>query len=220
MTDVTAKKQARWKKVVPDQSAQRELRLDALYRVASAAFRQNGYHGTSLVDIAAELGVSKPSLYYYVKNKQDLLYQCHLVAADQALAALCEDPALSGFERFKRSIANYIEAIIGDESASVVILEEKSLNPAQLENVIKQRDQFDRRLRAIVEAGHHDGSIVTCNPKMAVFTALGAANWVTKWYRPTGAWSVEEIAQTVADLVCGGLAGTVEAAATGKAAGE
>ncbi|WP_161784982.1 TetR/AcrR family transcriptional regulator [Hoeflea sp. BAL378] len=217
---MTAKKQARWKKAVPDQSAQRELRLDALYRVASAAFRQNGYHGTSLVDIAAELGVSKPSLYYYVKNKQDLLYQCHLVAADQALAALCEDPALSGFERFKRSIANYIEAIIGDESASVVILEEKSLSPAQLENVITQRDQFDRRLRAIVEAGHQDGSIVACNPKMAVFTALGAANWVTKWYRPTGAWSVEEIAQTVAELVCGGLAGAGEASATSKSAGK
>lgn len=206
MTEVTAKKKARWNKAVPDQEAQRELRLDALYRVASAAFRRNGYHGTSLVDIAEELGISKPSLYYYVKNKQDLLYQCHLVAAEQALAALCEDPELSGLERLKRSISNYIEAIIGDQSASVVILEEKSLSPAQLEHVIKERDQFDLRLRAIIEAGHKDGSIVPCNPKMAVFTALGAANWVTKWYRPTGPWTVEEIKRDVADLVCGGLA--------------
>ena len=76
----------RWKKAVPDLGAQRELRLDALYRVAAAAFRRNGYHGTSLVDIARELGVSKPTLYYYVANKQDLLFQCHLVAADQAIA--------------------------------------------------------------------------------------------------------------------------------------
>jgi AcrR family transcriptional regulator len=206
MTEVTAKKKARWNKAVPDPEAQRELRRDALYRVASAAFRRNGYHGTSLVDIAEELGVSKPGLYYYIKNKQDLLYQCHLVAADQALAALCEDTELSGLERFKRSIANYIVAIIGDESASVVILEEKSLSPVQLERVIRQRDQFDLRLRAIIEAGHKDGSIVSCNPKLAVFTALGAANWVTKWYRPDGPWTVSEIADSVADLVCGGLA--------------
>ncbi|WP_353185387.1 TetR/AcrR family transcriptional regulator [Bosea sp. (in: a-proteobacteria)] len=195
----------RWKKAVPDLGAQRELRLDALYRVAAAAFRRNGYHGTSLVDIAQELGVSKPTLYHYVANKQDLLFQCHLVAAEQAIAAICDDPALSGLERVRRTIANYIEAIIGEESASVVILEEKSLGPEQLETVIAQRDIFDGRIQSLIEAGLADGSIAPCDAKLALFSALGAANWVTKWYRPNGPLGVGEIAEGVSELVCSGL---------------
>ncbi|HEV7338439.1 MAG TPA: TetR/AcrR family transcriptional regulator [Bosea sp. (in: a-proteobacteria)] len=195
----------RWKKAVPDLGAQRELRLDALYRVAAAAFRRNGYHGTSLVDIARELGVSKPTLYHYIANKQDLLFQCHLVAADQAIAAICDDPALSGLEKVRRTIANYIVAIIGEESASVVILEEKSLGPEQLDVVIARRDIFDGRIQGLIEEGLADGTIAPCDAKLALFSALGAANWVTKWYRPTGPLSVAQIAEGVADLVCSGL---------------
>jgi AcrR family transcriptional regulator len=205
MTEHTPKSAGRWKRAVPDHEAQRELRLDALYRVAAAAFRRNGYHGTSLVDIADELGVSKPALYYYIRNKQDLLFQCHLVAADQAIAAICDDPNLSGLERLRCSIANYVEAIIGDQSASVVILEEKSLSPSQLASVIEKRDIFERRIRAIIDAGLADGSIKPCNAKLAVFTALGASNWVTKWYRPDGPWSVRQIAEGVANLLCAGF---------------
>lgn len=195
----------RWKKAVPDLGAQRELRIDALYRVAAAAFRRNGYHGTSLVDIARELGVSKPTLYHYVANKQDLLFQCHLVAADQAIAAICDDPALTGLEKVRRTIANYIVAIIGEESASVVILEEKSLSVEQLDTVIARRDIFDGRIQGLIEGGLADGSIAPCDAKLALFSVLGAANWVTKWYRPTGPLSVSEIAEGVAGLVCSGL---------------
>ncbi len=208
MTEHGPKSAERWKKAVPDQDAQRELRLDALYRVAAAAFRRNGYHGTSLVQIADELGVSKPALYYYIRNKQDLLFQCHLVAAEQAIAAICNDPTLSGLERLRRSIANYIEAIIGDQSASVVILEEKSLSPSQLAFVIEKRDIFENQIRAIIDAGLADGSIKPCNAKLAVFTALGASNWVTKWYKPDGPWTVRETADGVANLLCSGFDNT------------
>jgi TetR/AcrR family transcriptional regulator len=205
MKENTPKSAGRWKKAVLDHDAQRELRLDALYRVAAAAFRRNGYHGTSLIEIADELNVSKPALYYYIRNKQDLLFQCHLVAADQAIAAICEDPDLTGLDRLRRSIANYIEAIIGEQSASVVILEEKSLSPAQLALVIEKRDVFESRLRAIIESGLADGSIKPCNPKLAVFTVLGASNWVTKWHRPNGPLTVREIANEIASLLCSGF---------------
>jgi len=197
---------ARWSKSVLNPEQQRNLKLEVLYQVAAAAFRRNGYHGTSLVDIAETLGVSKATLYYYVKNKQDLLFQCHLAAADQALATICADPLLNGLEQLQRSIAAYITSIIGEDSFSVVILEERSLSDEQLRVVIEKRDVFERRLQDVVRTGLTDGSILRCDPKFAVFSALGAANWVTKWYRPEGAWTIAEIAEASASLLCRGLA--------------
>ncbi|HYG91078.1 MAG TPA: TetR/AcrR family transcriptional regulator [Azospirillum sp.] len=197
---------ARWNKSVLNPEQQRSLKREVLYQVAAAAFRRNGYHGTSLVDIAETLGVSKATLYYYVKNKQDLLFQCHMAAADQALATICTDPSLNGLEQLRRSLAAYIVSIIGEGSFSVVILEERSLSDEQLRVVIEKRDIFERRLQDVVRTGVTDGSILRCDPKFAVFSALGAANWVTKWHRPEGAWTIDEIAEASASLLCRGLA--------------
>ena len=197
---------ARWNKSVLNPEQQRSLKREVLYKVAAAAFRRNGYHGTSLVDIAETLGVSKATLYYYVKNKQDLLFQCHMAAADQALTTICADPLLNGLEQLRRSLSAYIASIIGEDSFSVVILEERSLSDEQLRVVIEKRDIFERRFQDVVRTGLADGSIQRCDPKFAVFSVLGAANWVTKWYRPEGAWTIDEIAEASASLLCCGLA--------------
>ncbi|MDT3679256.1 MAG: TetR/AcrR family transcriptional regulator [Burkholderiaceae bacterium] len=196
----------RWKTPSLNPEQQRDLKREMLYQVASAEFRRKGYHGTSLDDVARQLGISKATLYYYVKNKQDLLYQCHLVAADQAIAAVCSDPELTGLEQLRRTIIDYTTSIICDTSFSVVILEERSLNDEQLATVIKKRTRFERKLQSIIRSGLDDGSITACDPKFAVFCILGASNWVTKWHRPNGEWGVAEIAEAVALLLCGGLA--------------
>jgi AcrR family transcriptional regulator len=200
----------RWKKAVLNAAELRELKKDTLYREAAFAFRKNGYHGTSLTDIADELGISKPTLYYYVKNKQDLLYQCHLAAAEQALETICRDTSLPGIERLRRTLAAYVRSTIGPNSYSVIILEEKSLSPEQLTVVVHERDKFEAELITIVMAGMEDGSILPGHPKFAVLNALGTVNWVTKWYRPSGSWTMDEVADGVATFVCRGLAAESE----------
>lgn len=197
---------APWKGAVPGQLSVRDLKVDALYRAAASFFRRNGYHGTSLEDVATQLGVGKATLYYYFANKQELLFQCHLAAADQAIALVSRDEGVRGLERFRRSMGHYVAAIIGPESYSVVILEERSLSKAQLQIVIEKRDEFERLLQRIVKDGQADGSIVSCDAKFAVFAALGAANWVTKWYRPEGAWTVRDVSDAMAHFIVRGLA--------------
>ncbi len=200
----------KWKKAVPNAQQQRELKRDILYREAASAFRRNGYHGTSLTDVADQLGVSKATLYNYAANKQDLFFQCHLAAAQQAIDSVCNEPKLSGLERLRRSIIYYVSSIIGPDSLSVVILEERSLNEDELRQVIGKRDEFERGLRNVVTAGIADGTIAPCDPKFAVFCITGTANWVTKWYRPDGTWTVDEIARGAADLLTSGLSkGTI-----------
>lgn len=196
---------ASWNKAVPTAAEQRELKKDALLRQAAYAFRINGYHGTSLADIAEALGISKPTLYYYVKNKQDLLYECHLAASDQALESICTDMSLNALDRLCQTISSYVHSIISDDSYSVIILEEKSLNPKQLADVLRRRDEFQSQIIDIIRQGVEEGTIVPCEPKFGAFCVLGAANWVTKWYRRPGSWQVDEIASGISDFVRSGL---------------
>ncbi|MER1966745.1 TetR/AcrR family transcriptional regulator [Castellaniella sp. GW247-6E4] len=194
----------------------RDLKLDAIFREAALAFRWNGYHGTSLDDIARQLGVAKATLYYYFSNKQELFFHCHIAAADQAIASVSTDAGADGLERFRLSMQRYTASIIGSESYSVVILEERSLSEEQLQKVIGKRDEFERRLQEIIVAGQKDGSIIPCSPKFAVFAALGATNWITKWYRPGGSWSVEDIAEAMALFIVRGLSTHPERLGTGN----
>lgn len=196
----------RWKNAVASATELKNLRKDALYREAARAFRRNGYHGTSLDEIAEALGISKPTLYHYVKTKRDLLYQCHMAAAEQALSTVCRDEGIVGIERLRRTTSAYVRSMIGDQSYSVVILEEKSLSPVQLSKVVHERDRFESALITMVLQGQQDGSILTGEPRFVVFNVLGAVNWVTKWYRPGGSWSEEDVGEGVAGFVCRGLA--------------
>lgn len=205
---------ASWNKAVPTAAEQRELKKDALLRQAAYAFRTNGYHGTSLADIAESLGISKPTLYYYVKNKQDLLYECHLAASEQALETVCTDSSLNALDRVCQTMSNYVRSMISDESYSVIILEEKSLNPQQLADVIRRRDKFQAQIIDMIRQGVEEGSIVPCEPKFGAFCVLGAANWVTKWYRRHGSWQVEDIATGISDFVRNGL--STEATGPGR----
>jgi len=197
---------ARWNNAVASATELKNLRKDALYREAARAFRRNGYHGTSLDEIAEGLGISKPTLYHYVKTKRDLLYQCHLAAAEQALSTVCQEDGLTGIERLRRTTSAYVRSMIGEQSYSVVILEEKSLSPVQLSTVVHERDRFEGALITIVLEGQQDGTIIPGEPRFAVFNVLGAVNWVTKWYRPNGSWDEAEVSEGVAGFVCRGLA--------------
>jgi len=78
--------------------------------------------------------------------------------------------------------------------------------PEQAEVIIRRRDEAEKRFRAIVHGGIADGSIVPCDPKLAVFTLLGAVNWVPKWYRDGGEWEPTDVASSLVDMAVRGIA--------------
>ncbi len=56
------------------------------------------------------------------------------------------------------------------------------------------KNLISRRLRSFIQEGIEDGSIASCDPKIAAFSIAGAVNWICMWYEPEGAFSAEEIA--------------------------
>ena len=65
----------------------RSVKREAVIRAAARAFNARGYHNTSLDDIAAALEVTKPTIYYYVANKEQLLFECFCAGLEQIRAA-------------------------------------------------------------------------------------------------------------------------------------
>lgn len=192
-----------WKNVVLTASAQFDRKREVLLREAAASFNRRGYHGTSLTEIAKKLGVTKAALYTYVPSKEELLYYCHDAAMDSAVESLEKARAGggTGLQKLTTTLRHYLELMLGEEGGYVVLLEENAMKPLHMRAIIKRRDLFEQGLREFVVEGIADGSIVPCNPKLAIFMVMGALNWGRKWYRPNGSWSGPQIAFALTQML-------------------
>jgi AcrR family transcriptional regulator len=188
--------------------AERGRKRTALIRAAAQAFRANGFHNTSLDDVAAAVGVTKPLVYLYVGNKQQLLFECFRTGIEQISHAVgqAERGERSARQRLLQVLADYAEAITGEFGWCMVRAEDLDLD-AKLSAEIKHlKSDIDQGLRRLLRAGVEDGSIRACDPKMTAFALAGALNWIAHWHRGRDALTPEEIAARFIDLFELGLA--------------
>jgi hypothetical protein len=86
------------------------------------------------------------------------------------------------------------------------MLDDSELSAAARREVRTLKRRIDASIRGYIEDGIADGSIASCNPKLAAFAAAGAINWIGTWYRPDGGMTADEIASGFAELLTRGLA--------------
>jgi AcrR family transcriptional regulator len=191
---------------------QNTSRRAEILRSAVAAFRRRGYHGASVDEIARTLGMTKGNLYYYFRNKEEILFFCHDWSLDILLDRLREVQKEGGApeRRLRRLIVAFVHMIIDELHGTALTLDLQALSPAHLQRVIAKRDRFDRGLRRIIEDGIASGAFAPGDPKLLTFAVLGAANWITRWYDPRGSATSEEIATAFADFVLRGLGAGVD----------
>lgn len=174
---------------------------------SARVFNRRGYRGTTLDEIARAMGVTKPALYYYVKSKEDLLFQCHQRALDIAIravrTAVAETEAPD--QQLRLMLTRYIEGMTDELSGFVVVLYEEVLSAPLQERILRQRDEYEGMIRAIIERGRAAGVFVDCDPKLIGFAVLGALTWIPRWYHPDGPKSAKEVAATFADYLVRGL---------------
>lgn len=199
-----------WKNMVPNRKVLRELKREALLREAVAAFNQDGFYATSLDDIANSLGVTKPALYRYFPSKHALLFEAFSEALKVAFESLDKAQRSGGtaLDRLQLAIQGYLEVALSELSRCVILTEEHALLPEHREIIVHQRDKYEGALRDLVREGIDDGSVVPCDPKLAIFAIFGAVNWVPKWFRAGGAWNNEQLAQGLSQLVCRSISAT------------
>jgi AcrR family transcriptional regulator len=173
-----------------------EVKREAVIRAAARAFNERGYHHTSLDAIAADLGVTKPTVYYYVANKEQLLFECFLAGLTPIREAFRHAEQLAGTarDRLAAVIRGYAAAIASDYGWCMVRAHDQDLGPEMRRQINALKSEIDQGIRRLLRAGMEDGSIAHCDPKITAFAMAGALNWIAHWYRPDQAMSASEVA--------------------------
>jgi AcrR family transcriptional regulator len=181
-------------------------RIDIL-KSAAAAFRRLGYHGATVEQIAAALQMKKGNLYYYFRNKEDILFACHQYSLDRLLELLDEvrQSQLAADEKLRRLIVAFVHTILDELHGTALFLDLEALSPAHLKTVIARRDTFDRGVRQVLEEGMAAGAFARNDAKLLAFAIFGSVNWIPRWFNPRGESSSDEIANRFADYLIAGL---------------
>ena len=148
---------------VRDRASEREEKREAVLHAAAQAFSRNGYYRTSLDDIAERLGITKPTLYYYAKNKEDLIAAVMERALAQMLADLPIDPHSSAYDQLRVFLRNYAEIASTDFGICLVELSNSDLSDSVATRI--------RSGKAAIDA------------KLTAFMIAGAINGIGRWYR-------------------------------------
>lgn len=164
----------------------RSAKRDAVLTAAARLFTVHGFQGTSLDDIARSLGVTKPTLYHYIANKEEILFEC----VRRGLGALraCIDEAtqqgLVGRQRLRAAMENYAGIVTSDFGLCVIRVGEDPLSEPRRRELRALKGEIDTEFRTLIEAGMTQGWIVTGDAGMAAYTVVGALSGIGRWYRP------------------------------------
>lgn len=189
------------------QQADRKAKRDAVLLVAVQMFNERGFHHTSLDDVAARLGISKPTIYHYLGNKDQILLECVKSGLDQLMEAAQASRKApgSGADRLCTFLTRYAEANMGDFGRCVIRTAEEDLEPESREKLLAIKRQIDTAMRAIIEEGIADGSILPCDSRLLAFALAGALNWPARWYKPEGSQTRQDLAQSLVSVLARGF---------------
>ena len=200
-------KAAKWRSKGPRIEGAKEEKRMLLLKTAARMFNEDGYDRTSLTNIANRLGITKPSLYYYVKNKEEILFLISKVILDELKGTLDSigSEYATGREKLRAFITEYIRLIRTDFGKCLVTPNDMPLSEDSRNVLQKSKKYLDQAARAMIMEGIKDGSLVTSSPKFSTFSIFGAINWMCFWYREDGGTSIEEITENILDLFMKGL---------------
>jgi len=174
-----------------------ELQKDRMLRAAAKCFNEKGYSGSSLKDVAKILGLTDAALYYYVKNKEELVYLCYLRAGDvgretmdRAIAEGC-----SGLDIVQRYLRYHLEAMTGERGPIAIMSEIPSLKPEHRERILEISRHHSTRFESLLEKGIEDGSIAACDVRMTGNAIMGSLNWVPKWFHGDAAIAAKVVTE-------------------------
>ena len=192
----------------------RDVKREAVIRAAARAFNARGYHNTSIDEIAAALNVTKPTIYYYVSNKEQLLLECILTGLELVLEPFRRPrPAgVSAREQLNSIIRHYAQAIASEYGGCMVRAADLGLAPESMARIKQLKSEIDQSMRRLLDEGARDGSIETHDSKMTAFALAGALNWIAHWYRENQSMTAAEIADAFVGIFNCGLSPRADAA--------
>jgi AcrR family transcriptional regulator len=182
---------------------------EKLLNVATDLFSRKGFKGTSIRDIAAEMGMTTSNIYHYFGTKAGLLSAIERQTLEPQIKEFRRIASLDlpPLDRFKLLLRTHLTLIDAKRKQSKIfsLREEpfphgkKDLNKRfQTETFFIYRSEIERLLASKGKKG---------NSTIAAFCTLGAVVWFLRWYNPEGPNSLEEVIQAIIDHVLFGIIG-------------
>jgi AcrR family transcriptional regulator len=168
---------------------------------AGRLFSARGYHGTSMRDLARELGLIGSSLYSHIDSKADLLVEvvergAHLFqeSADQAMASPGD-----GLTRLRALLAGHVDVVLDHpDEVRTFLYEAHALDQSHRARVLAARDRYEQAFRTVLSAGAADGSLrPDLDPRLAAIILLSILNALERWYHPNGRLSRDALVREI-----------------------
>ena len=182
-------------------------RWEEILAVSARLFREKGYRATTMDDIAYELNVTKPALYYYIKTKHDLLYAICESAVEQLIEGAKQIMSEEGSveEKLKKLLTWHVSMFSANSDMTTVYLAEESELPEDKRRFIRDLSrEYQDYYRQLLQQGIDQDLFRDMEVPMVVRAISGMCNWLFDWYRPEGKFSAEEIAGMFFDLIMRG----------------
>jgi AcrR family transcriptional regulator len=174
-------------------------------RRAVEVFNRQGYDGTSMGDLARELGVGKSALYHHVPGKEALLSQALDEALDGLTAVLDRPAGTTAYDRLRAAVRDSVRVLVEHLPAVTLLLRVRGNSEVELA-ALRRRREIDDRLAALVSAAAAEGSLRADLPPDLVSRLLfGMVNSLVEWYRPGGPVDADTLADALATLAFEGL---------------
>ncbi len=176
---------------------------ERILQEAVALFYARGFTGTTLDDIAAELGVTKPFIYTHFRSKNDLLAAVCQPTIELSVTAIQDavDSTGTPTEKLRQAVAAFTRIVL-ERQANIAIFfrEEKSLAPEALAEIIQAQKQFDRLLSKLLSDGIAAGEFEIPDVSLAALAIGGMISWSYTWHRPDGRLSLDQLCHRMADF--------------------
>ena len=169
--------------------------------------QQRGFGGTTVEDVAGHLDLTKAAFYYYVENKEELLFQIStqtLALADASISAIERSDAPPE-RKLAQMIDSFVRLVAERPAFFTVYFQEKGhLDAEHLKTVIRVERKIAGALERVLREGTAAGAFRAADPAVAAFGILGMCFWVYKWYRPDGRLPVGAISRDLQALIARG----------------
>ena len=177
---------------------------------AARIFREKGYHGTSVRDIAEAVGLLKGSLYHYIRSKEELLarlFEGSLGDTIVELEAIATRNAPTT-ERLRDMVRVYVMSVTANLDAVGIYLREwRSLPAPELARVRARRRAMRRLFEDVITEGVKRRELSASDAKIAALAIIGMCNWTYEWYRPRGRLTPAALADELADRAVASVTG-------------
>lgn len=179
-----------------------------LIRVSARLFREKGFDGTTVRDIADAVGMRSGSPFYHFKSKQDIL----AAVMEEGLVAGLQDTEriaasdLPPREKFRALVRSHLETVLaeGHDFIPVLLHEWRALSPEHQARIIDLKDRYDARWQQAL-AELKKAGLIKSDSKVVRLLMLGAVNFTIQWYKPGKGLSIDQLADQAVEFFLGGL---------------